>query len=78
MRAEYFQDTDTLLLTFGDGPVVDTHDVGENVLVEFDAAGRLVAITIMRLFQWATCLGALPGSAKAGARESVWTAAVPA
>lgn len=46
MKAEYFQDTDTLLLTFGDGPVVDTHDVGENLLVEFDAAGHLVAITI--------------------------------
>ncbi len=46
MKAEYFQDTDTVLLKFGDGPVVDTRDVGENVLVEFDAAGRLVAITI--------------------------------
>jgi uncharacterized protein YuzE len=46
VKAEYFQDTDTLLLTFGDGPVVDTRDVGENLLVEFDEAGRLVAITI--------------------------------
>ncbi len=46
MKAEYFQDTDTLLLTFSERAVVDTQDVNENLLVELDEAGRVVAITI--------------------------------
>jgi uncharacterized protein YuzE len=46
MRVEYFEDTDTLQITFNSGTVVDTRDLDENTLVELDAAGRLVTMTI--------------------------------
>lgn len=46
MKIEYFQDTDTLLLEFSNSTIVDTKDLNENTLVEFDAAGKLVSMTI--------------------------------
>lgn len=46
MKVEYFPDTDTVLLTFSDREVVETRDLNENVLVELDRDGGVVAITI--------------------------------
>jgi uncharacterized protein YuzE len=46
MKIEYFQDTDTLLLEFSNSTIVDTKDLNENTLVEFDASGKLVSMTI--------------------------------
>jgi len=46
MRVEYFEDTDTLQITFNDGLVADTRDLDENTLVETDEEGRLVTITV--------------------------------
>ena len=46
MKIEYFQDTDTLLLEFSNNTVVDTKDLNENTLVEFDASGKLVSMTV--------------------------------
>ncbi len=46
MRVSYFEDTDTLLVTFSDSPVADTTDLNENTLVDMDGWGRIVAITI--------------------------------
>jgi uncharacterized protein YuzE len=46
MRVEYFEDTDTLQITLNDGLVADTRDLDENTLVETDAEGRLVTITV--------------------------------
>lgn len=46
MKVEYFEDTDTLQITFKDGEVVDSQDLDENTLIETDAAGHLVTITI--------------------------------
>lgn len=46
MKIEYFQDTDTLLLGFSNSMVVDTKDLNENTLVEFDASGKLVSMTV--------------------------------
>lgn len=46
MKTKYFQDTDTLLLEFSDRPIVDTYDLNENVLVEVDERGHVVAMTI--------------------------------
>lgn len=46
MQAKYFQDTDTLLLTFSQEEVADTYDLNENVLVEVDREGRIVSMTI--------------------------------
>ncbi|HUF78124.1 MAG TPA: DUF2283 domain-containing protein [Thermoanaerobaculia bacterium] len=46
MRVEYFEDTDTLQITFKEGEVADTRDLDENTLVETDSEGALVSLTI--------------------------------
>ncbi len=46
MRVSYFEDTDTLLVTFSDSPVVETTDLNEDTMVDLDGQGRVVAITI--------------------------------
>ncbi len=46
MTIQYFEDTDTLLITLKKGEVSETRDLDENTLVEFDASGRLVSMTI--------------------------------
>ena len=46
MKVNYFPDTDTLLLTFSDKRISDTHDLNENILVELDENGQLVSMTI--------------------------------
>ena len=46
MRVEYFEDTDTLQITFNDGAVVGSRDLDENTLIEMDAEGRLVTMTV--------------------------------
>jgi uncharacterized protein YuzE len=46
MRIQYFEDTDTLHLVFKETPVDETKDLDENTLVEFDAQGNLVSMTI--------------------------------
>jgi uncharacterized protein YuzE len=46
MNIKYFPDTDTLLVSFSDRNIVETRDLTENILVELDAQGRLVSMTI--------------------------------
>ncbi len=46
MKATYFEDTDTLYLELSDALIVGTRELDENTLVEFDANGELVALTI--------------------------------
>ena len=46
MRVKYFEDTDTLLVTLSDRPIVETRDIGEDVLAELDEEGHLVSMTI--------------------------------
>ena len=46
MKAKYFPDTDTLLLTFSEQEIVDTYDLNENVLVEVDKDGHVVSMTV--------------------------------
>lgn len=46
MKTKYFSDTDTLLLEFSDAEIAETYDLNENVLVEMDAKGRVVSMTI--------------------------------
>lgn len=46
MQTKYFPDTDTLLLAFSQNAIVDTYDLNENVLVELDAQGHVVSMTI--------------------------------
>jgi uncharacterized protein YuzE len=46
MKAKYFQETDTLLLTFSSNEAVDTYDFNESMLVETDKDGRVVTMTV--------------------------------
>jgi len=46
MTIQYFEDTDTLYITLKSGNVAETRDLDENTLVEFDAKGNLVSITV--------------------------------
>jgi uncharacterized protein YuzE len=46
MKIQYFEDTDTLYVVFKESEIADTRDLDENTLVEFDALGNLVSMTI--------------------------------
>ncbi|MBX3044691.1 MAG: DUF2283 domain-containing protein [Candidatus Kapabacteria bacterium] len=45
MQIKYFQDTDTLLITFNDNLIYETKDINENTLVELDENGNVVSMT---------------------------------
>lgn len=45
MQIKYFQDTDTLLITFNNNLIHETKDINENTLVELDENGNVVSMT---------------------------------
>ena len=46
MKIRYFEDTDTLYIELRPGTVADSRDLDENTLIEVDADGQMLAITI--------------------------------
>ena len=46
MRIRYFEDTDTLLIEFREGPAAETRDLDENTVLDLDADGNICAITV--------------------------------
>ena len=46
MNIKYFQDTDTLYIEFRKGEISETRDLDENTLLDVDAGGNIVAMTI--------------------------------
>jgi uncharacterized protein YuzE len=46
MKIKYFQDTDTLYIEFRKGEISETRDLDENTLLDVDASGQIVAMTI--------------------------------
>ncbi|MBL0075243.1 MAG: DUF2283 domain-containing protein [Rhodocyclaceae bacterium] len=46
MNIKYFQDTDTLHIEFRKDTVAETRDLDEDTLLDLDAAGNIVAITV--------------------------------
>lgn len=46
MNVKYFEDTDTALLEFSNNEVSETTEINENIYVDLDADGNLVAMTI--------------------------------
>ncbi|MGH8594479.1 MAG: DUF2283 domain-containing protein [Gammaproteobacteria bacterium] len=46
MKIKYFQDTDTLYIEFRAEAVAETRDLDENTLLDIDAKGNIVAITV--------------------------------
>ena len=46
MKVKYFKDTDTALLEFSDNPIFETREINENIYLDLDRKGNLVAMTI--------------------------------
>jgi uncharacterized protein YuzE len=46
VKIQYFEDTDTLYVVFREAAVDETRDLDENTLIEFDARGNLVSMTV--------------------------------
>ena len=46
MKIKYFSDTDTGLLQFSSHGVAETKEINENIYLDLDGSGNLVAMTI--------------------------------
>lgn len=46
MKIRHFEDTDTLLIELEPGNVAETRDLDENTLLNLDAQGQVLAITL--------------------------------
>ena len=46
MEVKYFHDTATALIEFSAHAVAETKEINENIYIDLDAKGNLVAITI--------------------------------
>jgi YD repeat-containing protein len=46
MKAKYFQDTDTLYLELRASQVVETRDLDQDTILDYDGDGKVVGITI--------------------------------
>lgn len=46
MNMSYFADTDTLYIEFRSTDAVDTKDLDENTLADYDAEGNIISITL--------------------------------
>ena len=46
MKIKYFSDTDTALVEFSGRKVAETREINENIYIDLDASGDLVAMTI--------------------------------
>jgi uncharacterized protein YuzE len=46
MKMSYFDDTDTLYIELKEESVVETKDIDENTILDLDAAGNIIAITV--------------------------------
>ncbi len=54
MKVKYFPDTDTALVEFSEREVTETKEINENIYIDLDAFGNLVAMTIERAHQQAS------------------------
>ena len=46
MKMSYFEDTDTLYIEFKESNVVETKDLDEDTVLDMDANGNFISITI--------------------------------
>ena len=54
MKVKYFPDTDTALVEFSKREVTETKEINENIYIDLDAFGNLVAMTIEHAQQQAS------------------------
>lgn len=53
MKIKYFSDTDTALVEFSEHKVAVTNEINENIYIDLDSSGNLVAMTIEHAHQQA-------------------------
>lgn len=46
MKVQYFPDTDTLAIELTTKPIISTETITDDLILDYDAAGKLVAITL--------------------------------
>lgn len=46
MKLEYYRDTDSLYIDFSSKPSVNSREISEGIVLDYDAAGNLVGIDI--------------------------------
>lgn len=46
MRLNYYPDTDSLYINLSENPSVESQEISEGILLDYDAEGRLVGIDI--------------------------------
>ena len=54
MNIKYFSDTDTALVEFSGRKIAETKEINENIYIDLDASGNLVAMTIEHARQQAS------------------------
>ena len=54
MKVKYFHDTDTALVEFSEREVTETKEINENIYIDLDTFGNLVAMTIEHAQQQAS------------------------
>jgi uncharacterized protein YuzE len=54
MKIKYFSDTDTALVEFSGRKVAETKEINENIYIDLDRSGNLVAMTIEHARQQAS------------------------
>ena len=54
MKIKYFSDTDTALVEFSDHKVNETREINQNIYIDLDRSGNLVAMTIEHARQQAS------------------------
>ncbi|MFZ5864861.1 MAG: DUF2283 domain-containing protein [Thermodesulfobacteriota bacterium] len=54
MKIKHFLDTDTALVEFSDRVVAETKEINENIYIDLDQPGNLVAMTIEHARQQAS------------------------
>jgi uncharacterized protein YuzE len=71
MKIDYFPDTDTLYIGLADRPSVDSEEVAEGVVLDFDGENRLVGIEIEgashKVDLQQLLLGGMPGKVETAA-----------
>ena len=45
MKLSYFDDTDTLYIELNEASVVESRELDENTMLDYDATGKVVSIT---------------------------------
>jgi len=64
MKTIYDPDADALYVRFADATVVESQEVSEGIVLDFDAEGRIVAIEVLEARRHLTSGATLPTAAE--------------